>query len=182
MPTKKQERIKKRLDRRQSKVNESRATFGTNDPDLGKFDRRLNRLRRTVNKAEKQGMDVNYDTRNASGEGAVKTTKVASGPTKGIKGTPPTNPLEMESAKQEKKNLLKDMPIDDKASALEMGYKMSAMQMGHEPPLKMGHESPMKMGGSWMSKHSKSALHMGHKSPAEMGHSPLEGHCTGKRK
>jgi len=191
MPTGKQKRIKRRLDRRQKKVDESRATFGTNDPDLGKFDRRLNRLKRTVNKAEKQGMDVNYDTRNASGEGAVKTTIVK--PKKGsatqgskygyggINGTPPTNPLQMESAKQEKKNLLKDMPIDDKASALEMGYKMSAMQMGHEPPLKMGPESPMKMGGSWMSKHSKSALHMGH-SPAEMGHSPLEGHCMGKRK
>jgi len=27
-----------------------------------------------------------------------------------------------ESAKQEKKNLLQDMPIDDKASALEMGH------------------------------------------------------------
>jgi hypothetical protein len=92
------------------------------------------------------------------------------------------SPMKKESAKQEKKNLLKDMPIDDKASALEMGYKMSAMQMGHEPPLKMGHESPMKMGGSWMSKHSQSALHMGHKSPAKMGHSPLEGHCMGKRK
>ena len=45
MPTKKQKRIKKRLDRRQGKVDESRATFGTNDPDLGKFDRRLNRLK-----------------------------------------------------------------------------------------------------------------------------------------
>jgi len=108
------------------------------------------------------------------------------------------SPMKKESAKQEKKNLLKDMPIDKRASAMqmghespakmghkspaEMGYKMSAMQMGHKPPLKMGHESPAKMGGSWMSKHSQSALHMGHKSPAEMGHSPLEGHCMGKRK
>ena len=51
--------------------------------------------------------------------------------------------MKMESAKQEKKNLLKDMPVDKKASALQMS-------------------------GSWMSKHSKSALHMGHKgSPAE---------------
>ena len=59
----------------------------------------------------------------------------------------------MESAKQERKNLMNDMPVDKVAS-----------------------------GGSWMSKHSQSALHMGHKSPAEMGHSPLEGHCMGKRK
>ena len=72
----------------------------------------------------------------------------------------------MESAKQERKNLMKDMPVDKRASA---------MQMGHESPAKMGHESPAKMKGSWMSKHSKSAMHMGH-SPAEMGHSPLEKH------
>ena len=64
----------------------------------------------------------------------------------------------MESAKQERKNLMKDMPVDKRASAMQMG-----------------HESPAKMKGSWMSKHSKSAFHMGHESPAEM-------HCTGKRK
>ena len=46
----------------------------------------------------------------------------------------------MESAKQERKNLLDINPIAKHAS-----------------------------GGSWMSKHSKSAMHMGH-SPAEMGH------------
>jgi hypothetical protein len=44
----------------------------------------------------------------------------------------------MESAKQEKYNLMHDNPVAKHAS-----------------------------GGSWMSKHSKSALHMGH-SPAEM--------------
>ena len=75
------------------------------------------------------------------------------------------SPAKMESAKQERKDLMQDMPVDKRASA---------MQMGHESPAKMGHESPAKMKGSWISKHSKSALHMGH-SPAEM-------HCTGKRK
>tara|TARA_R100001509_G_scaffold114843_1_gene69872 strand:- start:72 stop:443 length:372 start_codon:yes stop_codon:yes gene_type:complete len=92
------------------------------------------------------------------------------------------SPMKKESAKQEKKNLMQDMPIDDKASALEMGYKMSAMKMNHEAPLKMAHGSPMEMGASWMSKHSQSALHMGH-SPAEMGHdSPAKNHHYGKRK
>lgn len=47
---------------------------------------------------------------------------------------------QMESAKQEKYNLMHDNPVAKHAS-----------------------------GGSWMSKHSKSALRMGH-SPAEMGH------------
>jgi len=50
------------------------------------------------------------------------------------------SPAEMESAKQEKYNLMHDNPVAKHAS-----------------------------GGSWISKHSKSALHMGH-SPAEMGH------------
>ena len=80
----------------------------------------------------------------------------------------------MESAKQERKDLMKDMPVDKRASAMQMGHESPA-KMGHESPAKMGHESPAKMKGSWMSKHSKSALHMGHESPAEM-------HCTGKRK
>jgi len=51
------------------------------------------------------------------------------------------SPYKMESNKQEKYNLMHDMPLDKDASG----------------------------GRSWMSKHSKSALRMGH-SPAEMGH------------
>ena len=60
-------------------------------------------------------------------------------------------PLRMESAKQEKKNLMQDMPIDKKASALNnlnKGY-------GYEV------KSPMNMGGSWMSKHSSSYMAKG---------------------
>ena len=66
--------------------------------------------------------------------------------------------LHKESEKQEKKDLLEDMPVDDKASAIEM----SPYKMGHEDsPNKMGHEdSPNKM----------SPYKMGHESPAEMGH------------
>lgn len=134
MPTKKQERIKRRLDRRQGKVDESRATFGTNDPDLGKFDRRLRRLQRTVNQAEEQGMDVSYDTTNASGEGTVKT----------IKG-----PFKMESNKQEKYNLLHDNPVAKHASggSWMSKHSNSAFQMGHSPleKHKAGHTEPTTM-------------------------------------
>ena len=79
----------------------------------------------------------------------------------------------MESAKQEKKDLMQDMPVDKRASAMQMGH--SPLE-GHciGSPAKMGHESPVKMAGSWMSKHSKSAMMM--KGPMEMGHSPLEKH------
>ncbi len=84
------------------------------------------------------------------------------------------SPMKKESAKQERKNLMEDMPVDKRASAMQMGHSpLEGHCMGS--PNKMGHESPVKMAGSWMSKHSKSALHMGH-SPAEMGHSPLEKH------
>lgn len=86
--------------------------------------------------------------------------------------------LHKESAKQEKKDLLKDMPVDDKASAMEMSpYKMghedsptemSPYKMGHEDsPASMGHEdSPAKMGHS--------PMEMGHESPAKMGHKKKE--------
>ena len=84
--------------------------------------------------------------------------------------------LHQESAKQEKKDLLKDMPVDDKASAMEMSpYKMghegspnemSPYKMGHEDsPTKMGHESPAKMGHESPAKFTGmsggSALHQG---------------------
>jgi len=136
MESNKQKRIKKRLGRRQSKVDESRATFGTNDPHLGKFDRRLNRLKRTVNQAEKQGMNVNYDTRNASGEGAVKTTTVKSSINMNY------SPNKMESAGQEKYNLMHDNPVAKHASWMSKHSK-SAFQMGHSPA-EMGHDSPAK--------------------------------------
>lgn len=57
--------------------------------------------------------------------------------------------LHKESIGQEKKNLMEDMPIDNKASAMEMSpYKMHnkehLRQVGKDMPLQMGHESPAK--------------------------------------
>jgi hypothetical protein len=57
--------------------------------------------------------------------------------------------LHQESAEQEKKDLMKDMPVDEKASAMEMS------------PYKMGHESPAEFTG--MS--GGSALHQEEKKP-----------------
>jgi hypothetical protein len=62
-------------------------------------------------------------------------------------------PVRMESSAQEKKNLLQDMPIDKKASALNNLNKGYGSQV----------KSPMKMQGSFMSKHSQS--HMAKSSP-----------------
>tara|TARA_R110002050_G_scaffold283722_1_gene432478 strand:- start:382 stop:708 length:327 start_codon:yes stop_codon:yes gene_type:complete len=53
------------------------------------------------------------------------------------------SPMKKESAAQEKKDLMMDMPVDERAAAKMM-----------KSPNKMAGESPMKMGGSWMSKHS----------------------------
>ena len=65
--------------------------------------------------------------------------------------------LHKELAKQEKENLMEDMPIDNRGVA-----EMSPYKMGHEDsPTEM---SPYKMG------HEDSPASMGHESPAEMGH------------
>jgi len=62
------------------------------------------------------------------------------------------SPAKLESASQEKKDLMMDMPIDKRAAA-----KMA------KSPMEMAGKSPMKMGGSWMSKHSSPAKMYGKK-------------------
>ena len=57
----------------------------------------------------------------------------------------------MESNAQEKKNLMKDMPIDSRASK---GSPAMNLNKGYGKPM----ASPMKMAGSWMSKHTKSKM------------------------
>ena len=57
------------------------------------------------------------------------------------------SPAEMESAKQEKYNLLHDNPVAKHASGSWMSkHSKSALHMGHSPA-EMGHESPAKMHG-----------------------------------
>ena len=139
--------LKKRVERRQGKVDAARASFGTDNVDGG-FDRKLNRLKRSVAKAEKKGINVDYDTTDASGVGRSRTT-TSSAPTKMAYAETPSPAANlnkgygMESNSTEKKDLMKDNPIARDAS-------------GSRP-----------VGGSWMSKHSKS---MG--SPMKMN-SPL---------
>ena len=147
--------LKKRVERRQGKVDAARASFGTDNVDGG-FDRKLNRLKRSVAKAEKKGINVDYDTTDASGEGRSRTT-VSSAPTKMAYAETPSPAANlnkgygMESNSTEKKDLMKDNPIARDAS---------------------GSRS---VGGSWMSKHSKS---MG--SPMRMN-SPMEKELKGNQ-
>ena len=67
------------------------------------------------------------------------------------------SPMKLESASQEKSNLLKDMPLKMMKTPAKMAGKS---------PMEMSEKSPMKMGGSWMSKHS--ALKMMKPSPAKL--------------
>tara|TARA_R100001463_G_scaffold133556_1_gene195084 strand:+ start:69 stop:437 length:369 start_codon:yes stop_codon:yes gene_type:complete len=66
------------------------------------------------------------------------------------------SPMKLESAAQEKSNLLKDMPL----KMMDSPNKLTG-----KSPMEMSEKSPMKMGGSWMSKHS--ALKM-MESPAKL--------------
>ena len=70
--------------------------------------------------------------------------------------------LNKETDKQEKKDLMKDMPVDDKASAIEM----SPYKMDHESPAEM---SPYKMHNKeHLKKQGRLPLYMSHDgSPAE---------------
>ena len=65
--------LKERVVRRQGKVDAARASFGTDNVDGG-FDRKLKRLKKSVAKSEKRGMNMDYDTTDASGEGRSRTS------------------------------------------------------------------------------------------------------------
>jgi len=144
--------LKKRVERRQGKVDAARASFGTDNVDQG-FDRKLKRLKKSVAKAEKQGINVDYDTTNASGEGRSRTTVSTSGsPAKmAYKETSPAKNLnkgygsEMESPKQERKNLMNDNPIASRASG---GSWMSKHSQSMGSPMKMMKDSPMETSGA----------------------------------
>ena len=73
------------------------------------------------------------------------------------------SPMKLESAAQERKDLMMDMPVDERAAAKMM---KSPNKMAGKSPMEMAEKSPMKMGGSWMSKHS--ALKMMKPSPAKL--------------
>ena len=66
------------------------------------------------------------------------------------------SPMKLESAAQERSNLLTEAPLKMMKTPAKMAGKS---------PMEMAEKSPMKMGGSWMSKHS--ALKM-MKSPAKL--------------
>jgi hypothetical protein len=81
------------------------------------------------------------------------------------------SPMKLEPAAQERKDLMMDTPVDERAAAkmMKTPAKMagkSPMEMAGKSPMEMAEKSPMKMGGSWMSKHS--ALKMMKPSPAKL--------------
>jgi len=96
-----------------------------------------------VKKGDFKGIQKGVKSKEMSEKRALKKQAKGQGFISKVYGSNPIemSPYKMESAGQEKYNLLHDMPLDKDATG----------------------------GRSWMSKHSKSAFQMGH-SPAEMGH------------
>jgi len=73
------DRLKKRITRKQEQVDASKASFGTDNVDKS-FDRKLKSLKRKLKRADKRGINIeNYDTRDASGLGKVKTSRRKNG-------------------------------------------------------------------------------------------------------
>ena len=85
----------------------------------------------------------------------------------------------MESAKQERKNLMKDMPIDKRASGGSWMSKHSQSRMGGSPAMLKNAPMEMKEKGGMMMKDAP--MEMGHESPAKKGHSPMEKELVGKQ-
>jgi hypothetical protein len=85
----------------------------------------------------------------------------------------------MESAKQERKNLMKDMPIDKRASGGSWMSKHSQSRMGGSPAMLKDAPMEMKEKGGMMMKDAP--MEMGHESPAKKGHSPMEKELVGKQ-
>ncbi len=85
----------------------------------------------------------------------------------------------MESAKQERKNLMKDMPIDKRAGGGSWMSKHSQSRMGGSPAMLKDAPIEMKEKGGMMMKDAP--MEMGH-SPMEKGHSPMEKELVGKQK
>lgn len=78
----------------------------------------------------------------------------------------------MESAKQERKNLMKYMPIDNRASGGSWMSKHSRSRIGGSPAMLKDAPMEMKEKGGPMMKDA----------PMEMGHSPMEKELVGKQK
>ena len=78
----------------------------------------------------------------------------------------------MESAKQERKNLMKDMPIDKRASGGSWMSKHSQSRIGGSPVNLKDTPMEMKEKGGMMMKDA----------PMEMGYSPMEKELVGKQK
>jgi hypothetical protein len=67
----------KKAAKTQAQIDKIRKSFGTKDADVsGRFERKRNKMDKTVRQLEKKGIKVDFDTTSAEGEGASrKTTK-----------------------------------------------------------------------------------------------------------
>ena len=70
----------KKAAKTQAQIDKIRNSFGTKDADVsGRFDRKRKKMDKTVSQLEKKGINVDFDTTSAEGEGkSRKTTKKTS--------------------------------------------------------------------------------------------------------
>jgi len=67
----------KKAAKTQAQIDKIRKSFGTKDADVsGRFERKRNKMDKTVRQLEKKGIKVDFDTTSAEGEGASRKTFV----------------------------------------------------------------------------------------------------------
>ena len=65
----------KKAAKTQAQINKIRSGFGTKDADLSnRFDRKLDKINKTVAQLDNQGIYVDFDTTSPEGEGKTRTT------------------------------------------------------------------------------------------------------------
>ena len=65
----------KKAAKTQAQIDKIRKSFGTKDADVsGRFERKRNKMDKTVRQLEKKGIKVDFDTTSAEGEGASRKT------------------------------------------------------------------------------------------------------------
>jgi len=97
----------KKAAKTQAQIDKIRNSFGTKDADVsGRFDRKRKKMDKTVSQLEKKGINVDFDTTSAEGEGkSRKTTKKTSY----VSGKSPASMIEEPKKKMLKARITKKM-------------------------------------------------------------------------
>ena len=121
----------KKAKKTQAQIDKIRKSFGTKDADVsGRFDRKRNKMDKTVKQLERKGIRVDFDTTSAEGEGSSRKTlyykrRIKKSPlNQGLKEMSKAELLKMlkrdkgikpgDIKSKSKKNIILEKPIDKK--------------------------------------------------------------------